>query len=153
MKDVSTFLRQLSFHVFMHFCVIKLESKQFCEIFVVNSLNYWFFKRFLLINLDKIVFYPKRYPDSVPHLCTECYQLTTISFIIFWDFSMFDLDFLSPQVKRWAIITYNHGIYELPHESPNDLRLTILGNKKISGKGINLIECLAASPPAKMKVC
>ena len=34
----------------------------------------------------------------------------------------------SPQVKRWAIITYKHGIYELPHELPNDLRLNILGN-------------------------
>ena len=30
---------------------------------------------------------------------------------------------LSPQVKRWAIITDKHGIYELPHELPNDLRL------------------------------
>ena len=36
--------------------------------------------------------------------------------------------FLSPQVKRWAIITYKRGIYELPHELPNDLRLRILGN-------------------------
>ena len=25
--------------------------------------------------------------------------------------------FLSPQVKRCAIITYKHGIYELPHTS------------------------------------
>ena len=33
-----------------------------------------------------------------------------------------------PQVKRWPIITYKHGIYELPHKLPNDLRLTILGN-------------------------
>ena len=33
---------------------------------------------------------------------------------------------LSPQVKRYAIITYKHGIYELPHELPNDLRLMIL---------------------------
>ena len=31
--------------------------------------------------------------------------------------------FLSPQMKRWAIITYKHGIYVLPHELPNDLRL------------------------------
>ena len=31
--------------------------------------------------------------------------------------------FLSPQVKRCEIITYKHGIYELPHELPNDLRL------------------------------
>ena len=29
--------------------------------------------------------------------------------------------FFSPQVKRCAIITYKHGIYELPHELPNDL--------------------------------
>ena len=44
-----------------------------------------------------------------------------ISFIIFWDFSMFYQIFLSPQVKRCAIITYEHGTYELPHELPNDL--------------------------------
>ena len=31
------------------------------------------------------------------------------------------------QVKQWAIITYKHGIYELPHELPNDLTLWILG--------------------------
>ena len=52
----------------------------------------------------------------------KCYwmlQNATISFIIFWDFSMFYQIFLSAQVKRWAIIT---------HELPNDLRLRILGN-------------------------
>ena len=32
---------------------------------------------------------------------------------------MFYQIFLSPQVKRWVIITYKHGIYELPHELPN----------------------------------
>ena len=52
----------------------------------------------------------------------------TISFIIFWDFPMFYQIFLSLQVKRWAIITYKHGIYELPHELPNNLWLRILGN-------------------------
>ena len=36
--------------------------------------------------------------------------------------------FLSPQVKRCVIIIYKHGIYELPHELPNDVRLRILGN-------------------------
>ena len=35
---------------------------------------------------------------------------------------------LSRQVERWAIITYKHGIYELSHEWPNDLRVRILGN-------------------------
>ena len=28
----------------------------------------------------------------------------------------------SPQVKRCAIITYKHGIDELPHKLPNNLR-------------------------------
>ena len=28
--------------------------------------------------------------------------------------------FLSPQVKRSSIITYEHGTYELPHKLPND---------------------------------
>ena len=32
---------------------------------------------------------------------------------------MFDPIFLSPQVKRCAIITNKHGIYELLHELPN----------------------------------
>ena len=41
---------------------------------------------------------------------------------------MFYQIFLSPQVKRWAIIIYKHGIYELSHELPNDLRLRKLGN-------------------------
>ena len=39
---------------------------------------------------------------------------------------MFYQIFFTPQVKRWAIITYKHGIYELPQELPNDLRK--LGN-------------------------
>ena len=44
---------------------------------------------------------------------------------------MFDKIFVSPQVKRIVIISNKHGIYELPHELPNDLRK--LGNiKKIS---------------------
>ena len=48
---------------------------------------------------------------------------STISFIIFWDFSMFYQIFLSTQVERWAIITYKHGIYELPHKLPNASRI------------------------------
>ena len=36
---------------------------------------------------------------------------------------MFHQIFLSPQMKRYAIITYKHGVYELPHEFSNDLRL------------------------------
>ena len=36
---------------------------------------------------------------------------------------MFYQIFISPQVKRWAIVTYKYGIYELSHELPNDFRL------------------------------
>ena len=39
-----------------------------------------------------------------------------------------DLNPILPQVKWCAIITYKHGIYELPYELPNGLRLRILGN-------------------------
>ena len=41
---------------------------------------------------------------------------------------MFYQIFLSPQMKRSAIISNKHGIYELPQELPNDLRLRILAN-------------------------
>ena len=52
---------------------------------------------------------------------------------------LFDV-FLLPPVKRCAIITYKEGIYELPQELPNDLRLKILENYEISGKCLNSIE-------------
>ena len=34
----------------------------------------------------------------------------------------------TPQVKRWKIIGFKQGIYELPHDLQNDLRLRILEN-------------------------
>ena len=40
---------------------------------------------------------------------------------------MFCQTFLSLQVKRCVIITYKHGMYELPHEMLNNLRLRKLG--------------------------
>ena len=39
---------------------------------------------------------------------------------------MFYQIFLSPQVNRCAIITYNYGIDEFPHDLLNVLRLSIL---------------------------
>ena len=41
---------------------------------------------------------------------------------------MFYQVLISPQVNRCEIIGYKHGIYELPHELPKDLRLGNLGN-------------------------
>ena len=48
--------------------------------------------------------------------------------IIFWNFLLFDQIFLSPQVKRSLVISDKYGIYELPRELPNHLKLRILGN-------------------------
>ena len=41
---------------------------------------------------------------------------------------MFCRIFPSPEVKRSAIVSNKRGIYELPHELSNDIRLGILGN-------------------------
>ena len=43
---------------------------------------------------------------------------------------MFYRIFRSPQVKQSAIISNEHGIYELPHELPKDLGLMILRNQE-----------------------
>ena len=42
--------------------------------------------------------------------------------IIFWEFLMFELIFLSSKVKRSVTIISKHGIYRLPYKLPNDLR-------------------------------
>ena len=55
-------------------------------------------------------------------------KITTILTIIFSDILMFDKTFVSPQVKRIVIISNKHGMYELPHQLPNNLRLKNLGN-------------------------
>ena len=59
---------------------------------------------------------------------------------MFWDFLMFYQINLSPQVKRCTIITYKHGIYDLPEELLNELKLMILANKEILAKCLNFIE-------------
>ena len=53
---------------------------------------------------------------------------------------MFYQIFLPPQVRRSAIISNKQGLYELPQELRNDLRLRILENKEKSGKSRNLLE-------------
>ena len=68
------------------------------------------------------------------HYYTKCVVIrnvrneATISFIIFGDFLMFYQFFFSAHMKRCVIISCKHGIYQLPHELPNDLTLRILGN-------------------------
>ena len=80
------------------------------------------------------------------------FLIAAISFIIFWDFSMYYQIFLSPQMKRWAVITYKHGINELLHELPNDLILRRLGNiGKLSKSHRMIAQCPV--PPPKWKLC
>ena len=62
------------------------------------------------------------------------------SFSQYFETLLFYQIFLSPKVIRCAIITYKQGIYELPHELPNELRLRILENQEISGKCLNFIQ-------------
>ena len=62
---------------------------------------------------------------------------------------MFHQFFFSPQEKRYTIISYKHGIYELPHKLPNDLRLRKLGNTEKVSK---LHNGLVPSSPTKMKI-
>ena len=53
-------------------------------------------------------------------------NLQSVSY--YFDTFLFYQIFLSAQVKWWVIITYKHGIYELPHKLLNDLRRRMLGN-------------------------
>ena len=55
-------------------------------------------------------------------------------FMIFRDILIDKQILFWPQVKRTMIISNKYGIYELPLEFPNDLRLMILWNYEISGK-------------------
>ena len=48
--------------------------------------------------------------------------------VTFWDFLIIYQIFFSPHVKQSTIISNKHGMYQLPHELPNDLRLRVLGN-------------------------
>ena len=41
---------------------------------------------------------------------------------------MLDKILVSPKVKRIVIISNKHGIYDLPHELPNDVKLRTLVN-------------------------
>ena len=69
-----------------------------------------------------------------------CINRPAITFITFCDFLMFYQIFLSPQAKRSVIINNKHGIFQLAHELPNDLRLRTFGNQEKSGKSQNFIE-------------
>ena len=55
-------------------------------------------------------------------LVSKVFVTLSIIFIIFWDLMFYQI-YHSVQVKRSTIISNKHGLYELPHELSNDLRL------------------------------
>ena len=56
-------------------------------------------------------------------------------------------------MQRCASIIYKHGVYELPHDLLNDLRLRILENQEILGKCLNpLNNGPVPISPAKIKM-
>ena len=58
---------------------------------------------------------------------------------------MFYQIFYSPQEKQCAIITYKHGMYELPHELPNNLK-NRKSRKKVSELHRMTVQCPAPQP-------
>ena len=54
-------------------------------------------------------------------------------------------------LKQWVIITSKHGIYELPHELPNNLRLRKIGNiRKVSKLHRIIASCPVSLPKTKI---
>ena len=62
---------------------------------------------------------------------------------------MFYRIFFPPQVKRCAITTYKHGMYESLRELPNDLRLTKVGNNRKVSKLHKIIAQYPAPMPSE----
>ena len=54
--------------------------------------------------------------------------------------------FLFSQVKRCAIITYKHGIYELPHEFPNHSETENIRKLRDIGKVSEFYRMIASYP-------
>ena len=51
---------------------------------------------------------------------------TIIGKKFFFYFTIFFFFFFLPHVKQRVVVTNKNGMYELPHELPNDLHLRIL---------------------------
>ena len=69
----------------------------------------------------------------------------TILIIIFWDFTMFEHKPDQPKVKRNLLTSKAKLVYKLPHELPNELRLTMLRNKEILVRSQLWVERLSSA--------
>ena len=76
-------------------------------------------------------------PNLLINFNFRFFFIFTIMVIIFWEILVFYQIFLSPEVKRSEIISNKHGIYELPHKLPNNLRLRKLAKNKVYQNNLN----------------
>ena len=60
---------------------------------------------------------------------------SSIMYIIFWDSLILYQIFFSPQVKQSMILSNKHGIHQLPHKLPNDLRF---GSQEIRKENLEI---------------
>ena len=121
---VSVSLLRVVCYVYLYGCIniCKSKKKVFVPLLLSCYLKVWHCYLASIVAFNIVILISC-------NLWTKRLNQPTISFIIFWNFAIFYHIFLSPEVKRWAIITYKHGLYELPNELlPNHLRLKILGN-------------------------
>ena len=128
-----SFLRRVAFqHVFLHQPHHKLGSPTDLISPMYSSLcqpSYLYSTRLNILRLYHPTIFSliqacvkaTYWEIAPPHLKQKCTR-PTIIFIIFWDFLMFYQIFFSSQVKRSAMISNKHGIYELSHELSHESR-------------------------------
>ena len=105
-KDMQTYFGYFR-HAWLYTTKMIVSTCRRLQCSSFTSLRYYFLKKHAILFADSIWAHNWR---------------PTIVFIIFWDSLMFYQISLSPQVKQCTIITYKYGIYELPHEFPNEIR-------------------------------
>ena len=108
------------------------------------NVEFWIFKLVFVPNFSlkwKICFLgPNLWKISISNLKQKNWT-SILNFCIFeLVYNHGHKIFFQPQVKRSVIISRKHDIYNLSHDSSNDLRLRILGNQEISEKSQNFIE-------------
>ena len=130
--EVALYLYKSTIHPCMEYCCHIWAGGPICHMQMIDKLQKYvgllvlyllpLLKSWLIVetNTSLSLFYRYYFGRCSFELqsWSKCFE----AFFIFHQIS------LSPQVKRSLIIGNKHGICELPHELPNDLRLRILRN-------------------------
>ena len=114
--------------ILVSMCLLFTEN--FCNISQVLNPLLCLIVYFFWLN-DSVIFWLN---DSVILWLVPCQFMCLVIksimvlVIIFWYFLIFYKIILSLQVKQGVIISNENGIYQLPYEFPNDLKLKMSGN-------------------------